>query len=417
MSEIDAEEVVKSVRYQNVRIKLEKMGITDYQTWLLETAREAQFDNRASGKGYKIQDHEYDGHHLNWAKTMMKVNLVDVNGSSYWLTSKGLKFREELLANKTAPQGRMTGKYDVVKRDDFDEKMDVDLFRDGLLATAGKIYWFWTNRDLIKERQMQAWLKEFQEGQAEIDKAIAAILAPRETPIVPHVQQENPYWSEEMQRKQNDLYWMTDGIAFWLNPRGLLADPTPAPDWWSPPLDYQPKVTLPDFTDKILEASLLPPPTDALPAGMVKASDEEIRTKQEEKARETMLDELIYELDKLNDPELVDEFYDAEDWYEEIESRKAHKTLTVHNSQLPSITRNSNQSLFIVEFENEVRGFPTAGEAQHWINIMSHAKRLKDAEERARREAAEAKRIRNAIQDDLIRQAKKKIRGQDRWVK
>ncbi len=410
MTKTKTSEVVKSVHYANARLRLEKLGVTDFQIWLIEEAEERHFEG-SPAKGYRIQSEIYDPRgELEWAKHLQRAGIVERIGDRYWLTRDGESFRENLLIHKP---GREPANLPAVAS--FEEQMDVDLFRDGLLKTVGKIYWFWANHDLVKERRMQEWLREFQDGQKEIDEAIAAILAPRDPIIVQPKQEPNPYWTEEHQRKQNDDYWATGGAAFWFNPRGILAEPTPAPDWWEMP-EYKPKVVIPKLTDDVVEKSLLPPPATGpkgeqgppgLPEGLRHATEEEIAEKRREKA----LDELFAELDHLN--EVEDEFYDSEDWYEEVMASKAamsKKAVARNLPGLPYVRQSSKTGLFIVEYNNEVHGFPNQGEANQFLNVIRAAERerIKHAE-RAKLEQEE-RAYRRQVQDDLIKAAKRKIK-------
>lgn len=265
LSEISAKEVVDAVRYNEAVARLKRLNCTDYQIHLLETAEYCHFGEDLNGKSIMRlalttgKDPNWPQHHINAVKHLMNLGYIEDDGKSYvyWLTRDGKSHHENLRAYSPA-----ITKQEVVERK-IEDNLDINLGRDGLLSTASKLWWTWTHGDEIKQFRWEQWIKEFQEGQEEIDKAVAAILAPRDPIIVQPQKRDNPYWTEEMQRKQNDLYWMGGGTAFWLNPRGVLAEPTPAPEWWTPPLDYQPKAMLPSPEDDLVERSLLAPPTPA----------------------------------------------------------------------------------------------------------------------------------------------------------
>jgi hypothetical protein len=74
-------------------------------------------------------------------------------------------------------------------------------------------------------------------------------------------------WTEEQQRAINDLYWMNT-MAFWLNPRGPLADVTPAPSWWKIPENYKSKsqALLTALNDDVVTRSLEAPKEEWVPA-------------------------------------------------------------------------------------------------------------------------------------------------------
>ena len=472
LSEISAKEVVNAVRYNEAVARLKKLRCTDYQIHLLEEAVYCHYDHDINGKSImKLaltveKDPNWPDHHINAIKHLMSLGYIDdQNGKSrlYWLTRDGQSHHDALKAYSPA-----VTKQEVVERK-IEDNLDVNLGRDGLLATASKLWWVWTHGDEIKQFRWEQWIKEFQDGQEEIDKAVAAILAPRDPIILPPQTRENPYWTEEMQRKQNDLYWMSEGVAFWLNPRGLLADPTPAPDWWTPPLDYQPKVMLPSPEDDIVERSLLAPP---MPAGLVKATQEEIDEKYRQKALEAelemkmhesnitlerykheptwlcgegdwkqvgkriwgfddqdevdrwcaerrkrgraftvahketrtypemlklffaewgvnvqwmvrekrssekVIDEILRELDSI-----TDEHYDYEDWKEEYRIRKnaPSKRANFRKGEPMRVDR-ADGHFFMVEVNNEVRGFTSKAEADEWTRIHKEEQRLRIAQ-------------------------------------
>lgn len=172
----------------------------------------------------------------------------------YFLSDRGQEFRDRMAKER---KNKKTTAVAVVSPE---LNGDLNLSRDGLMVTASKLWYLWTHRKEIKAQKHQEWLVEFAAGQGALDDTIAEILRPREPIILPPQTRSNPYWSEEMQRKQNDLYWINKGAAFWLNPHGLFAPETPAPNWWVEP-DYTPKVQVADTLDSVVEASLLPPPT------------------------------------------------------------------------------------------------------------------------------------------------------------
>lgn len=112
-------------------------------------------------------------------------------------------------------------------------------------------------------------------------------------------------WTLEQQREMNDLYWESNGLAFWLNPAGVLADATPAPEWWVRPVRQV--LHNPQPVEDIVSLSLQPPegyvpPLDPnTPYGFIPASPEEIAEKYREKEAEYnnsgAIDEILKALD------------------------------------------------------------------------------------------------------------------------
>jgi hypothetical protein len=112
-------------------------------------------------------------------------------------------------------------------------------------------------------------------------------------------------WTLEQQREMNDLYWESNGLAFWLNPAGVLADTTPAPEWWVRPVRQV--LHNPQPVEDIVSLSLQPPegyvpPLDPnTPYGFIPASPEEIAEKYREKEAEYnnggAIDEILEALD------------------------------------------------------------------------------------------------------------------------
>ena len=149
-----------------------------------------------------------------------------------------------------------------------ERQTDIDLARDGLLTTCSKLFWVWNNKEAIQDKRRKEFLEDFQKGQQDIDEALHRIATSEQRVARLLIEQGPPpapksTWTEEQQRAQNDLYWMGGQAAFWLNPRGLFADPTPAPEWWSPPVDYK-SLTQRHLTerqeDDVVALSLLAPP-------------------------------------------------------------------------------------------------------------------------------------------------------------
>lgn len=64
-------------------------------------------------------------------------------------------------------------------------------------------------------------------------------------------------WTVEQQRELNDLYWESNGLAFWLNPNGPLADAVPVPEWWVRPVRQE--VYNPSLIDDVVTQSLQAP--------------------------------------------------------------------------------------------------------------------------------------------------------------
>lgn len=388
MSHIDAGETVRAVRYQNTWLQMADLGLSDYQIDLIQNAEGVAGAWPDNVRSYVIRAHLYDPRgEVESMKNMKRLNIVSVREDGrYWLTGKGELYRKALVENLPEVKAPKINLPVVVE-----DQMDINLGRDGLMVTASKFWYVWTHRDEIRAARDKKWLEGFQNGQKEIDEAITKILEPREPIVLKPEPKVNPYWSEAQQRKNNDLYWMTPD-AFWLNPRGILAEPTPAPDWWTVPENYQPKVYIPLSTDELVDQSLLPPPTVG-PQGVTgfpgirQATAEEIAAKHRQKSADMVIDEILAELDRLDAEQDLD--------YAEYEY---------------SIAKNfDHHDLVMVQYGDEVAGFPTAQEANLWLAAKKQAARM--AEQQAY--VDENRRQQKLAQDRLLQAAKAKVRGQN----
>ena len=300
MSEISARDVLSAARRAIAIRTMEDMGLTEYDISLIQHAEAV--DYLGASIKYRIQDLRYDSRgETETAKRLFAEDLAEVRNDRYWLTKQGEKLHHDLLAlssDRKLPKHVMASPAAnlPVKVENVEEQMDINLGRDGLMETCSKLVWIMSNRDTIEQFKAQQFVEQFKNSQNEINKIVAAINAPRAPIVLPPVEEDSPLWTEEMQRAQNDLYWMSDGKAFWLNPNGVLADPVPAPEWWSPPKNYQPFEYEPKLS--VAERSLLALPIEAvatdLPPGLVKATPEEIARKHREKyAEEHYFDEEV----------------------------------------------------------------------------------------------------------------------------
>jgi hypothetical protein len=272
-------ELIRGLRWDKAVKALEGRGMTQYQIHLILDSRMTRLNNdhRTRQELNYEGDSHWPNHEIEAIKNLRhKLKLIDIDGGgTYWLTENGMKLLEQLRACKGAGEKLVALKlaspaYNM--RPTVEEKLDINLGRDGLMTTVSKLVWTWTNGDTIKSYKMAKFVEEFRKGEEEIDNALQMILSSEQRVSRMLIEQGPPaplksFWTEEMQRAQNDLYWMSGGTAFWLNPMGATADPTPAPEWWSPPADYQPKIMaqLQRIQDEdVVGKSLLAPPTKGL---------------------------------------------------------------------------------------------------------------------------------------------------------
>jgi len=246
LSDILANEL-QAIAYSDARERLTRLGVTDYDIWLIEMAEEIIYPKTSR---YRIRDHEYEPRgEVKCMKRLCDLGITKRCSVShrYWLTRDGESFRANLLIHRPKE-----------KDPEVQDRTNVKLSRDGLALTLGKLWYIWKHRREFQAKRHQAWLEEFSQNQEAIDQAVREILLLNsKVYIAPPPKKVSGWWTEEMQRQQNDLYWMTPG-AFWLNPHGALAEPTPAPDWWKAPA-YTPKVQIPNLVDDVVENSLKAP--------------------------------------------------------------------------------------------------------------------------------------------------------------
>lgn len=231
-------ELIRGMNWKQAFKELEERGLTEYQIHLILESQPRKLIRSTGAKYEWVLSTKQDDKWLidtEAVRNLRKLGLVDVTGGgSYILTETGSLFRETLLVIY------VRGK-DI---NSVDFNMDINLSRDGLLATCGKILWLLKNRSAIKEQQTRDFLDHLKTDTKELDQTLDLIATSEQRVARKLVEQGPPIiqsnWTEEKQRAQNDLYWMTDSLsAFWLNPHGLLADPTPAPEWWTPPERYE----------------------------------------------------------------------------------------------------------------------------------------------------------------------------------
>lgn len=285
--------LIRGCKYDKAIKLLEEKGLSE---WAIQVLMD--YEEIRDPVGYVLTKRRceyWPDDHTNDIKSLMAHNLIACDSRNndlyYWMAPKGITLVHTLKSLYRKEPDTLPTKCVPVDPEKFNT--DLNLGRDGLLLTASKLFWCFTNRKVIRQRQLESWLIEFQESQGEIDQAIIKILTPRDIEILEHKPVVNPYWNEAMQREQNDNYWMIPS-AFWLNPRGIDAEPTPAPDWWTAP-KYEPKVKIASNIDSIVEASLLPPPPEFVPT-----NPEVVVEKHRKKADDECIDELLYELEQIN---------------------------------------------------------------------------------------------------------------------
>ena len=285
--------LIRGCTYVKAIKLLEEKGLTE---WALQVLMDYEEIKTPPGYALTKRRCEYwPDDHTNDIMSLAKKQLIAINSRQgdrfYWVTSKGINLANVLKSIYRKEPEFLPMKVEAV--DPIKFNTDLNISRDGLLMTVSKLFWCFTNRKAMRQKQLEDWLVEFQESQGDIDKAIIKILSPRDLEILEHKPVVNPYWTEAMQREQNDNYWLVPS-AFWLNPRGIDAEPTPAPDWWTAP-KYEPKVKIASNIDSIVEASLLPPPPEFVPT-----NPEVVVEKHRKKADDECIDELLYELEQIN---------------------------------------------------------------------------------------------------------------------
>lgn len=285
------------------------------------------------------------------------------NDNYWWLTKKGFNATISLRGGVEPTEN--TNLPAVQNQAPIEEKLDISLNRDGLMLTASKLIWGWFNQDKVKDFRFKQMVDSVQVGQEQLEQAVH-LIATAEQRVARQLAEQGPpkitqtAWTEEQQRHQNDMYWLTGQSCFWLNPAGLLADPTPAPEWWTPPAYHsatQARIEQ-DRQDDVVARSLLAPPSD-VPAGFRKATKEEI----EEKNRHKVLDELIASLEEI--PTEEDSY---EEWLEryDVNQHRYVKERVKTGRRLNRVNQTKHQ-LYMVEFGSTVRGFETKHEAQRWL--------------------------------------------------
>lgn len=428
--------------YQTLRRELRKKGITDYQIDMIRTSEprklyniDGTWQNKYCLGDQFRPEKDYD-HEIEAVKNLHKRGYIWTDRrQDYWfLTKTGINTRNDLEYHNPTEETLPVVKPQNVARDHMvDEQTNINLGRDGLMTTCSKLWWVWNNKDAVEDKRRKEFLEEFQRGQDQIDECLQMIATSEQRVARKLIEQGPPpapksIWTEEQQRAQNDLYWLGGGVAFWLNPKGLLANATPAPEWWSPPVDYK-SLTARHLEerkeDDVVALSLLAPPSkeekkanypewlgkhdrtgvvyglntqaevDAfigarrfegvgytvskyygvhsgpsyyelydiyVKQGMlVPALPEDIQAKHDDKAREAMLDELLDELTKLGDADK--DSYDV--WDKSVTRDKRGNTKI--RTGIRKNTVNPAANLFIVEFDNVVRGFDSKLEADTWL--------------------------------------------------
>lgn len=359
------------------RKSLRSAGLTDYQINMLAEAVRSNFmaKNQNSRNAVWIpkmrlaSEWQFSGdmkQEMECIRNLEKRGFIFVspeNDSYWWLTKKGFSAVVSLRGDKEPTK---TANLPAVQNQaPIEEKLDISLNRDGLMLTASKLIWGLFNQDKVKDFRFKQMVDSVQAGQEQLEQAVH-LIATAEQRVARQLAEQGPpkvsqsAWTEEQQRYQNDMYWLTGQSCFWLNPAGLLADPTPAPEWWTPPVYHsatQARIEQ-DRQDDVVARSLLAPPSD-VPAGFRKATQEEI----EEKNRHKVLDELLASLEELSTEE--DSY---EEWLERYDV-KQHRFVRerVKTGRRANQVNQTNHQLYMVEFNSTVRGFETKEEAQRWL--------------------------------------------------
>ena len=250
---------IRGCRWPKAMKRLDQRGITEYMAMLIADAVKVN-------EGLVIADFEVEENEIGAIQTLRNFDLIMPAGNHYWLTSEGTDLWQNLRAARPSKPIAIEDRIltDEAKHEaPSEDKLDINWGRDGLLSTTSKLMWGWFNPDELAALRMAKSAREYVEGHQQIEEAIQMIASSEqrvarrliEQPI--EINKPNEWWTEEMQRAQNDKYWASNGVAFWLNPLGLLADPTPAPEWWSPPKEEPKLITVHKTVE---ELSLLAPP-------------------------------------------------------------------------------------------------------------------------------------------------------------
>lgn len=443
-SRMPLHELIRGMSWKQASKALDERGLTQFQIGMVINSAQTKLSKTVSAWVLDYTcDPKWPNDDIEAIRNLRKLGLVDITDNSHYvLTAAGRQLREALKVIHDHAK-EVTG---------VNYNTDISLSRDGLMTTCSKIAWVLTNREAIQAHRMEQFLKEFSEGQAKIDKALHGIATAEQRVARQLLEQgppviDNSYWTEEDQRAQNDVYWMSGGLAFWLNPMGALADPTPAPDWWSPPVNYQSLAQqhiAARLENDVVAKSLLAPPDPAQPewlclnkvssivygmdqqvdvdrfigarkhigegftvcrknspsydelfeiykrqGNIVPALAEDIAAKYDEKAKEMILDELLAELDAYDD----DDCDDFESWNakHEVAKPKNYDKIRTGSSRKGAIVTASYGNLFMVEFDGIVRGFNNRLEAETYIGeqrtlIQQRAEAQKVAEEKRQRQ-------------------------------
>jgi hypothetical protein len=253
----------------------ERHGLSEWQVDLIRTAESAKLISSKNGKWingfklYKDVDPLWPDAHTNDIVTLLQKKLVFIFENQYYLlTEQGVELRNNLQACYVVQKSKnLATVMPNSEKEIVDYYTDVDLSRDGLITTLGKMWWVAVNRQMVKDVRLQDQITEYQKNQGEMEKKLQLIQT-SEQRVARELEEQGPLkitnslWTVEQQRQQNDLYWMNPE-AFFLNPNGPLAEPLPAPEWWSPPVNYQPAAMrhLRQLeADDIVAQSLLAPP-------------------------------------------------------------------------------------------------------------------------------------------------------------
>ena len=253
--------------YKALRQRLKKKGLTDYQIDLIREAvlRPVRNIDGTTTLKYSLGDRfrperDYDNE-IEAIKNLRYYGYIwtDPKQDHWFLNRLGLEVRSEMESLMTREEkialvhdGKEVASVTVLPST-VDHQTDISFARDGFLNTVSKLWWVVTHGPEIEAQRRKEFIEEFQRGQKEIDNALQMIATSEQRVSRRLIEQGPPpapksSWTEEEQRAQNDKYWISSGSAFWLNPKGVLADPTPAPEWWSPPADYK------SLTQRHLEA-------------------------------------------------------------------------------------------------------------------------------------------------------------------
>jgi hypothetical protein len=256
---VSLHDLIRGLTLAKAKKVLAKRGISEDQINLILNAKEVSLQEGSFTRQW-IDTRKMDILSVDIVLDLIKKGLVFQSkpGGEFYLSKDGLTLWDTL---------RHCNKPSVEIKKDVAYYLDIDLSRDGLITTCKKIGWLLKNNTEVKAYREQLFLENLAADQKLLDNTLN-LIATSEQRVARQLIEQGPTvvarnWTEEQQRAQNDLYWLTDSLsAFWLNPHGMLAEPTPAPDWWSPPLNYQSAVQ--HHLEKIKENdvvgnSLLPP--------------------------------------------------------------------------------------------------------------------------------------------------------------